>query len=161
MQTLNSKPKSAYIKTENGNFISRDAILHGIQNIILKSRTIIKPSTVLRGDLRRKGSGSAISISIGSYTQLHDKVVISPPIKEHKGELSYYPVKIGDFVSIGSSSVVEAVSIGSHVRIGRDCVIGSFVVIKDCCEVKDGSIVPDFTVLPPFTCYSGSPGFKY
>lgn len=36
---------------------------------------------------------------------------------------SYYPVKIGDYVTIGSGSIVEAAQIGNMVEIGRNCVI--------------------------------------
>jgi hypothetical protein len=34
-------------------------------------------------------------------------------------------MKIGDFVSIGSNSVVEAASIGNGVEIGKNCIIVS------------------------------------
>lgn len=34
-------------------------------------------------------------------------------------------MKIGDFVSIGSNSIVEAASIGNGVEIGRNCIIVS------------------------------------
>ncbi|KAF9162696.1 hypothetical protein DFQ26_003301 [Actinomortierella ambigua] len=50
---------------------------------------------------------------------------------------SYYPMKIGDHVTIGERSVVQAAQIGSYVQIGKDCVIGRFVIIKDCCKVVD------------------------
>lgn len=36
---------------------------------------------------------------------------------------SYYPMKIGDFVSIGPRSIVEAASIGNGVEIGKNCII--------------------------------------
>jgi len=39
---------------------------------------------------------------------------------------SYYPMKIGDYVTIGSSSIVEAASIGNGVEIGKNCIIVSF-----------------------------------
>lgn len=38
---------------------------------------------------------------------------------------SFYPMKIGDFVSIGQGSVVEAASIGNGVEIGKNCIIVS------------------------------------
>ena len=137
--------------------ISRKAILHGIQNIVIRSKTIIQASTILRGDLRRRGAGAAVSITIGSYSKILSDVVISPPIKEYRGELSYYPIKIGDFVTIEQGCVLEAVTIGNHVKIGKDCIIGAFVVIKDCCEIADGSIIAPFTVIPPFSHYRGTP----
>ena len=36
---------------------------------------------------------------------------------------SYYPMKIGDHVTIGEGSIVEAATIGSHVSIGKNCII--------------------------------------
>lgn len=36
---------------------------------------------------------------------------------------SYYPMKIGDFVSIGAGSIVEAASIGNGVEIGKNCIV--------------------------------------
>lgn len=36
---------------------------------------------------------------------------------------SYYPMKIGDHVTIGEGSIVEAATIGSHVTIGKNCII--------------------------------------
>lgn len=38
---------------------------------------------------------------------------------------SYYPMKIGDCVSIGAGSIVEAASIGHGVEIGTNCIIVS------------------------------------
>ena len=36
---------------------------------------------------------------------------------------SYYPMKIGDLVTIGAGSVVEAATIGNGVEIGKGCII--------------------------------------
>lgn len=38
---------------------------------------------------------------------------------------SYYPMKIGDHVTIGEGTIVQAASIGSYVHIGKNCVIVS------------------------------------
>jgi dynactin-5 len=46
-----------------------------------------------------------------------------PPYKVYKGVFSYYPQKIGDHVTIGQNSIVEAASIGNFVTIGNNCVI--------------------------------------
>lgn len=51
-----------------------------------------------------------------------------PPYKTYRGNFNYYPMKIGDHVHIGASTVVEAATIGNHVEIGKNCVIVS------CCE---------------------------
>lgn len=36
-------------------------------------------------------------------------------------------MKIGDHVTIGEGSIVEAATIGSHVNIGKNCIIVSFI----------------------------------
>lgn len=36
---------------------------------------------------------------------------------------NYYPMKIGDHVTIGENSIVEAAQLGNCVDIGKDCII--------------------------------------
>ncbi len=43
--------------------------------------------------------------------------------------LAFFPLNIGDYVSIGDNSVIEAVSIGSYVYIGDGCIIVSVIPI--------------------------------
>jgi dynactin-5 len=153
---LSASKKSDYVKTEQGNIIHRSAALHGIQNIVLKGHCTVQPNCVLRGDLRRKGQGIAIAISIGHYTKIDTNSVIKPPCKVNKNEFSYYPVRIGDYTNIGENCIVEAAQIGNHCKIGNNCVLGMFAIIKDCAEVADGSVVPPNTVVPSFTRFRGS-----
>ena len=40
---------------------------------------------------------------------------------------SYYPIKIGDHVTIGEGTIVQAATIGSFVTIGKNCVIVSLL----------------------------------
>ena len=44
-------------------------------------------------------------------------------VRVNRRVFSYYPMKIGDYVSIGSNSIVEAASIGTGVEIGKNCII--------------------------------------
>jgi dynactin-5 len=67
-------------------------------------------------------------------------------------------VKLGDYVSIGAGSVVEAASIGNMVQIGRDCVVGALCILRDCVKIEDGSVVAPGTTIPSFSIYAGSPG---
>ncbi|KAG1473807.1 hypothetical protein G6F56_000737 [Rhizopus delemar] len=67
-------------------------------------------------------------------------------------------MKIGDHVTIGEGSIVEAATIGSHVSIGKNCIIGRFAIIKDCCCILDNTIIAPNTVVPSFSVYGGSPG---
>ncbi|KAG1051820.1 hypothetical protein G6F43_005997 [Rhizopus delemar] len=152
--------RSEYIETDTGNKVSRKSIICGSQNIILGGKTIIQTDCVIRGDLRRTGGGHAVVIAIGRYCLLSQKSIIRPPYKTYKGIFSYYPMKIGDHVTIGEGSIVEAATIGSHVSIGKNCIIGRFAIIKDCCCILDNTIIAPNTVVPSFSVYGGSPEFE-
>lgn len=45
--------------------------------------------------------------------------------KNNNRAFSYYPMKIGDHVTIGEGTIVQAATIGSFVSIGKNCVIVS------------------------------------
>lgn len=49
---------------------------------------------------------------------------------------NYYPVKIGDFVTIGAGSIVEAAQIGSCVEIGKNCIIVGGGASVGCSSVE-------------------------
>jgi dynactin-5 len=102
-----------------------------------------------------------VSIAFGSYCYVGPQTILEPPCKLYKGVFSYYPIKIGDHVHIGSNCVIEAATIGSFVEIGNDVVIGSFCVIKDCVQILPGTVVPPFTVIPPFTIFGDSGSMEW
>lgn len=83
---------------------------------------------------------------------------LRPPGKLYKGVFSHYPLKIGDHVFVGASTVVEAALIGNHVHIGQGCVIGKLAIIKDCVRILDGTVVPGNMVIPSFSIVGGRPG---
>lgn len=83
--------------------------------------------------------------------------MVRPPYKTYKGVFSYYPMKIGDFVSIGPSSIVEAATIGNGVEIGKNCIIESFVIIKDNARIADNSVVAAGSIIPSLSEWGGSP----
>ncbi|KAK9374541.1 trimeric LpxA-like protein [Lipomyces chichibuensis] len=154
--------RGEYIETESGNRISRKAVILGSQHILLGGRSTILPECVVRGDLHRPSSASSTgtavaSINIGRYSFLEKGVVIKPPFKFYKGSLVYYPLKIGNFVSIGANSIIEAATIGSYVNIGSNCVVGKFAIIKDCVLVLDGTVIPSTACIPPFAVVAGNP----
>jgi hypothetical protein len=64
-----------------------------------------------------------VVVAIGRYCLLAHGSIIRPPYKTYKGIFSYYPMKIGDHVTIGEGSIVQAATIGSYVTIGKNCVI--------------------------------------
>ncbi|ORX35807.1 trimeric LpxA-like protein [Kockovaella imperatae] len=150
--------KGTYIETDTGNKVSRKAVITGATNIILGGKSIIQSGAVLRGDLRRYTAGQHVVISMGRYCNISEGVVIRPPGKIYKGSFTFYPVRIGDCVTIGQNSVVEAAQIGLGVEIGKDCIIGKFVIIKDLAVILPETVLPEATVVPPMTVWGGNPG---
>ncbi|GAA6021725.1 hypothetical protein JCM10207_008556 [Rhodosporidiobolus poonsookiae] len=154
---------SSYIRTDTGNIVSRSSTITGSQNIVLGGKSILHPHCVLRGDLRRAGAASAgaggatVVVAMGKYCNVGEGAVLRPCYKTYKGVFSYYPMKIGDYVTIGAGSVVEAASIGTGVEIGRNCIIGPLAILKDYSKIEDGAVVGAGTIVPSLTRWGGSP----
>ena len=140
-----------FIVTDMGNKVSKQAHIYGSQNIVLKGKSVILENAVLRGDLRRVGAGSAVSIATGVHVLIDRNVVLRPPYKTYKGQFSYYPLRIGDHVWIKQDSIIEAATIGSFVLIGQNCMVGRFAMISDCCLIENNTIIPTNTVIPPLS----------
>ena len=70
---------------------------------------------------------------------------------------TYMPLRLGDHVFVGESSVVQAATVGSHVRIGAHVVVGEFAIIKDYVRVLDGAVIPANMVIPSFSVVAGQP----
>ena len=67
------------------------------------------------------------------------------------------PLRLGDHVFVGESSVVQAATVGSHVRIGAHVVVGEFAITKDYVRVLDGTVIPANMVIPSFSIVAGQP----
>jgi dynactin-5 len=150
------KTVTQYLMTDSGSKISRESYIHGSGNVVLGSNCIIQKDAILRGDLRRAGSGNAISIALGSFCSIGESTIIRPPYKLIKGTFSYFPARFGNHVYIGDNCIIESATIGNHVYIGDNCLIGHFCIIKDCVKIEPNTIVPPFTVISSFSVYSGS-----
>mmetsp|Transcript_61840 Transcript_61840/g.195101 ORF Transcript_61840/g.195101 Transcript_61840/m.195101 type:complete len:204 (+) Transcript_61840:96-707(+) len=142
--------KAEYIQTASGNKVSRQSVLCGSQNISLAGKSIVKPGVILRGDLQL--------LRIGKFVIIGESSVMRPSYKKYKGSFAFFPMTIGDFVTIGPRSVVSAAQIGSCVDIGEDCVISKRCVIKENSVILPGTVLPPDTVVPPLTVFGGSPG---
>jgi hypothetical protein len=114
---------------DTGNKISRKAKIEGKPNIMLGGRTVIMADVYMRGDLHRfssSGEGGAAqpttAISIGRYgfhpscsnshlgfwqrnryTVVATGCTLKPPSRISRGQMAYYPMRIGDNVFIGRS----------------------------------------------------------
>lgn len=171
--------QSLYIETDSGNRISRQSSVKGSQYIVLGGKTLIDHRVVLRGDLHRPDTKSAI-IAIGRYCVLEEGVSITPPGRAPPSASSssattdaaasasaaqvtpetglvHIPSKVGSYVYMGPGTTSEAASIGSCVYIGAKCKIGKFTVIKECVVVEAGAEIAAYQVIPPFSRVAGAP----
>lgn len=121
-------------------------------------KSIIEAGATLCGDLRRKGGGHAISISIGIFSRIASNATLIPPSSVTSiladstvNSFSHSPMRIGEYTVIGAGTFVESTSIGSFVNIGTNCVLGAFSVVKDCCTILDDAVIPAYTIIPPFS----------
>jgi len=75
----------ARLSQDTGNKVSRKAIIAGPQNIILGGKTIISNGAIIRGDLRRTGSGHTVVISLGRYCLIGEGCImryVPPPFSQ-------------------------------------------------------------------------------
>ncbi|OAA33257.1 Trimeric LpxA-like protein [Moelleriella libera RCEF 2490] len=123
---------------------------------MLGGKTVIQPDVMIRGDLVRSGSNTAVAV--GRYSFLSRGVMLRPPGRLYKGAYTYMPLRLGDHVFVGAESVVQAASVGSHVHIGRGCTLGEFAIVKDYVRILEDTVVPPFMVVPSFSVVAGRPG---
>ena len=134
--------KDEYIKTASHNFVSRQAVVKGPEQVELKGKSVLKEGVVVRGDLGYR-------IQMGRYVTVEEETTLTP---------CDAPMVIRGHAVIGKSCDIQAASIGSFVRIGDCCKIGKRCFIKDACILEEGTILGDDTVVPPFSRVQGQPG---
>ncbi|KAF9692753.1 hypothetical protein EKO04_009131 [Ascochyta lentis] len=158
-------PKGEYIETDSGNKVSRRAAITGTANITLGGRTVIMADVQLRGDLHPTRSAPSqsgrettpISINIGRCTVISTGSVIKPPARISRGQVHYYPMKIGDNVFVGPNCTISAISISSHVHIGANVTIQPFAIIKENVKILPHTVVPTNMVIASGSVVGGQP----
>ncbi|KAF9637806.1 putative dynactin subunit 5 protein [Lasiodiplodia theobromae] len=136
-------PKGEYIETDSGNKVSRKAHISGTANITLGGKTVIMADVHLRGDLHRLKTSHTSSDATGEGG--------------NRGQLSYYPMKIGDNVFVGAGSHISAASISSHVHVGEGCILEPFCIVRDNVKILPRSVVPANMVIPSNSIAGGRP----
>ncbi|OAL48951.1 trimeric LpxA-like protein [Pyrenochaeta sp. DS3sAY3a] len=159
-------PKGEYIETDSGNKVSRRSAITGTANITLGGRTVIMAEVQLRGDLHPTRAvptsqpGKEVtptSISIGRCTVISTGSVIKPPSRISRGQVHYYPMKIGDNVFVGPHCTIQAINISSHVHIGEKVVVGPFAIIKENVKVLPHTVIPANMIISSGTVVGGQP----
>lgn len=136
---------------------------------MLGGKTVVMAGVCLRGDLCRKPeppsstsdgkekSQPNTAISIGRATVISTNCTIRPPMRLHKGQMTYIPMRIGDNVFIGPSSHISCASISSHVWIGANCVLESMCIVKEFSKIMPGTVVPPGMTVPAGAVVAGRP----
>jgi len=145
--------------TQNDNRLAKDAIILGLQNILVGGRTTIEKATTIRGDLEKIHIGKNCIISEGTVIKPSNQLANDDTkANEAKIGLKFLPMAIGDFVVIEKSCVVQAVGIGSWAYIGQSCIIQEGCVLYSCCMILPNTILARGTVVPPYMVFGGVPG---
>lgn len=90
-------------------------------------------------------------------TVIASNCTIRPPSRMRKGEVAYYPVKIGGDVFIGPGTHVSASQIYPNVHIGANCVLSPFCRIYDNCRILPDTVIPAHMIIPPGSIVAGRP----
>ena len=187
MSTRSKQPaKGEYIETETGNKISRLAQVVGAKHIVLAGKCVVQQGVIIRGDLIRpiqaskssdsfdpklaatKKPSQPSSIHLGRYVFVSPNCTLHPPsrldrtgLKDADGneklQLTYYPLRITDYVFIGPNSHIRAAEIRSNVYIGANVTVGNFCVIKENVKILDGAVLPANSVWPSNSVVGGTP----
>ena len=115
-------------------------ICNGVQivgNVEIDENSSIWYNAVIRGDMS--------TIKVGKFCNVQDNCVIHS---------SYgYPVKLGDYVSVGHAAVLHGCIIGNNTliginstvlngaKIGKNSIIGAGAVITENKEFEDGVLI--------------------
>lgn len=108
------------------------------------------------------------SIHLGRYVFISPGATLHPPSRlttvadpnggESKQIMTYFVLRISDYVYIGPNTHVRAAEIKSNVYIGANCTIGNMVMIKDNVKILDGTVLPANTVWAGGSIIAGRPG---
>ncbi len=98
-------------------------------------------NAVIRGDKAK--------IGIGRYSNVQDCCII------HGSE--NFPVRIGDYVTIGHGAKVHGADIGDNCMIGMGAILLNGVRINENSVVAAGSIVTEAKSFPPNSLILGTP----
>lgn len=100
----------------------------------------IGPFTVIDGEYDFVSLGNGVNVSSGTQIVTHDTVWRC--VSEGKIDtIDHSPVKIGNYVYIGTNAVIL-----------RGCIIGDYSIIAA------GTVLKENTIIPPFSMVAGVPG---
>ena len=121
-------------------YISPDAKVIG--KVKIGEHVSIWPGAIVRGDINK--------IIIGNYSNIQDNCVLHVDPK--------YPLKIGNYVTIGHGAILHGCEIEDNVLIGINATILDGAKIGKCSIIGAGSVIPEKKEIPPYSLVVGVPG---
>lgn len=113
-----------------------------IGDVRIGENSSIWPMSVLRGDINFIEIGMCSNVQDGVVAHLSDN----------------FPVKIGNYVTIGHSAVIHACEIGDECLIGMNATIMDGAVIGEQSIIAAGTVLTGGTIIPPGSLVRGVPG---
>ncbi len=112
-----------------------------IGDVKLAAKTSVWPSAVLRGDINSIEVGEGSNIQDGSVVHLADD----------------FPVRIGQYVTIGHMAMIHACTIEDECLIGMHATVLDGAVIGRQSIIAAGALVTKNTHIPPGSMVVGMP----
>lgn len=131
----------------NDSAVHANARIYG--SVVTMKGCVVGCDVLLRGDIAK--------IQLGRFVLLAPETMLRPPMVLMRHGVEPSPIVVGDYVSIGSGSIIEAAAIGTSVIIEKDCIVGARTVINDGVLLLAKSVVPADSTLTTFGVYSGNP----
>lgn len=123
-----------------GSFIANSAEVIG--QVSLAEDVSVWFNTVMRGDVN--------SITVGKGTNIQDLTMVH---LDHD-----QPTTIGEYVTIGHSTIIHGCTIEDNVLIGMGAILLNGVVIEKDVIVGAGTLIPPGKRIPSRSLVVGSPG---
>jgi carbonic anhydrase/acetyltransferase-like protein (isoleucine patch superfamily) len=120
-------------------FIAEGARIVG--SVTIGEHSSVWYNAVIRGDRSR--------IMIGKYTSVQDCCIIHSPER--------FPVRIGDYVTIGHGAKVHGAEVGDNSLIGMGAILLNGSKIGTGCVIAAASVVTENTTIPNGSLAMGIP----
>lgn len=125
----------------------------------ISGKAYIAPSADIIGDVVIKENGSVWyravvradndRIEIGSGSNVQDSCVLHAD--------AGYPVKIGDYVTVGHGAIIHGCEIGDNTLVGMGAIILNGAKIGKNCLIAAGALVTQGKEIPDGSMVMGSP----
>lgn len=125
----------------------------------IHSNSFIAPGAVVLGDVTISENCSIwynttvranrASITVGAGSNIQDNAVV------HVDE--GYPVRIGEYVTIGHGAIIHGCSIGNDSLIGMGAILLNGAQIGKNCIIGAGALVTQNMIIPDHSMVIGSP----